>query len=160
MRRATAAIILALVGALVVAIAGLLTWDAFRPPERLNIGVGFLGYSNDISSGRLAIILITNKSASSVVRQSRYQIQIPTDRRWTNLSTGYLHSGVLDPTTSETVTVAAPTNQTWRIRVLVRAKQSMLAELSGSVRDAARAAGLRVRPHRGNDAFHSEWVEK
>jgi hypothetical protein len=161
MRRTTALIVVAMVGAVAVILAGLLTCAIYRPvPERPNVEINFVGYSNDISHSRLGVLLMTNKGSSAVVRDSHYRIQIPTDARWTTVSKGWLGAGAINAAGSEMVSVPAPTNHEWRILLSARSQDTMLGDILGSVLEAARAAGLRVRPSRTSYGFYSEWIQQ
>lgn len=148
--------------ALIVGIpVGLVTFALFQKPlKRPNMTVTFMGYTNDTSGTRLASFAVSNAGPSTVQRTSHYWIQIPTAKRWTNLSDGWLVGSVLAPGSSETVVIPAATNQSsWRVSFYVSAEVGLMRDVMRSTAQLARDAGLRPRYRPVNYGVQSEWIE-
>ncbi|HVV72392.1 MAG TPA: hypothetical protein VHI52_12985 [Verrucomicrobiae bacterium] len=139
---------LAVLGLSLVAVLGWFTWAALQPPAaRPNVKVRFAGYTNDTIRGRVAMFTVTNTGSSAVRRFSNYMVQIPTGARWTTLSAGLLpgNGSVLQPGSSETVTIPAATNQSWRVSLSINPEVGIMSDLMGSIAKAARSARLPIR---------------
>jgi len=152
---------LIILGLILVALLGLVTWAVLQPPAaRPNVTVRFAGYTNDTTGTRLAVFTVSNTSPSAVRRLSNYRIQIPTATRWTNLSARLLSAGgsVLQAGSSETVTVPAATNQSWRVSLSVSPELGSMADMRGSIAEAARLAGLPARYRNMSYGVPSDWV--
>jgi hypothetical protein len=151
-------------GLILVIFAGLLTRVALQPPAaRPSATVAFIGYTNDTTGTRLAAFTVSNASPSAVRRLSHYRIQIPTSKRWTNISDGYISGGtaVLPPGGSETVTVVAPTNHAlWRPWFVVSPGVGVVSDTMGAVADAAHAVGLRTRYRKRMYGADCDWIRE
>ena len=152
---------LIILGLILVALLGLVTRAVLKPPAaRPNVIVRFAGYTNDTTGTRLAVFTVSNTSPSAVRRLSNYRIQIPTATRWTNLSTRLLSGGgsVLQAGSSETVTVPAATNQSWRVSLSVSPEVGSMAAMMGSIAEAARLAGLHASYRNMSYGVPSDWI--
>ena len=156
---------LIILGLILVALLGLVTRAVLLPPAAPpNVTVRFAGYTNDTTGTRLAVFTVRNTSPSPVRRLSNYRIQIPTATRWTNLSARLLSGGgsVLQAGSSETVTVPAATNQSWRVSLSVSPEfgsmADMRAAMMGSIAEAARLAGLPARYRNMSYGVPSDWI--
>jgi hypothetical protein len=152
---------LILLGLILVALLGLVTWAVLQPPAaRPNVTVRFAGYTNDTTGTRLAVFTVSNTGPSAVRRLSNYRIQIPTATRWTNLSARLLSGGgsVLQAGSSETVTVPAATNQSWRVSLSVSPEVGSMPDMRGSIAEAARLAGLPTRYRNMSYGVPSDWI--
>jgi hypothetical protein len=151
-------------GVILVAVAGLLTWIALQPPAvRPSATVIFGGYTNDAAGMRLAVFTVSNTSVSSVRRLSHYWIQIPTSKRWTNISEGWFSCGtsVLPSGGTEVVTVVVPTNQaSWRPRLTMTPDVGALRDMMDSLMAAARNAGLPTRSRKMTYSASSDWISE
>lgn len=110
---------------LALTIVAFLAWVAFQPsPGRPNVSIKLLGYTNDTSGIRLAMIAVTNLSDSKiVVYLPRILIPSPTDAR------GFAYYDSYDRTQwhSElgagefgSFTIPPPTNQSlWKLSFYV-----------------------------------------
>jgi hypothetical protein len=95
--------------------------QAFQPPPGSpNISVKLLGYTNDTSGTRLAMIAVTNLSAFKIsIAQPRIEIPTQTRDTYTPSYLGRWHS-VLRGGASGNFTIPPPTNQpTWKLSFLV-----------------------------------------
>jgi hypothetical protein len=156
---------LIILGLILVALLGLVTRAVLLPPAAPpNVTVRFAGYTNDTTGTRLAVFTVSNTSPSPVRRLSNYRIQIPTATRWTNLSARLLSGGgsVLQAGSSETVTVPAATNQSWRVSLSVSPEVGSMADMRaammGSIAEAARLAGLPARYRNMSYGVPSDWI--
>lgn len=152
---------LIVLGLILAALAVLFTWAALQPPPaRANVTVMFAGYTNDTAGARFAAFTIINPGPSAVRRLSHYRIQIPTATRWTNLSVCWFSGGgsILPAGSSETVTVPAPTNQSWRVSLSVSPEVGIVCDVMGSIAEAARFAGLRTRYRRMSYGVQCDWI--
>jgi hypothetical protein len=101
-----------------------LAWVAFQPaPGRLNISAKLLGYTNDPSGARLAMIAVTNLGSSPVyVYRPSILIPAPTEPRGFAYYPGnqiQWHSE-LGGGASGSFTIPPPTNQSaWKLSFLV-----------------------------------------
>jgi hypothetical protein len=148
-------------GLIPFALVGLVAWAALQPPPaRPNVIVAFVGYTNDATGTRLAAFTVRNTSPSAVRRLPRYRIQIPTATRWTNLSVGWLPGGgsVLPAGFSETVTVPAATNQSWRVSLSVSPEVGIVRDVMSSIAETARSAGLRTRYRKMSYSVQCDWI--
>src|SRR6187455_3444494 len=115
--------IIILVGVVLIAVA-ILASNAFQlPPNRPNISITFLGYTNDFSGTRLARFAVSNLSSSAVYRQPHYSIRSEAPKGPSGVSayqprtplpgTTTLHAGV-----SEIFARRPPTNSSnWNISI-------------------------------------------
>ena len=152
---------LIVLGLMLVALLGWVTWAVLQPPAaRPNVKVRFAGYTNDTTGTRVALFTVSNTSPSAVRRFSNYRIQIPTGAWWTNLSAGLLSGGgsVLQAGSSETLTVPAATNQSWRVSLSVNAEVGIMGDIMGSIAEAARSAGLPIRYSNISYGVRSDWI--
>ena len=106
-------------------IVAFLAWVAFQPPPgRPNVSIKLLGYTNDTSGIRLAVIAVSNLSPSKiVVYMPRVLIPSPTDPR------GFAYYDSHDRTQwhselgagkSGSFTIPPPTNQSlWKLSFYV-----------------------------------------
>ena len=114
-----------------LAFIALLTWVAWglsQPPlERPNVSVKLLGYTNDVSGNRLAMITVTNLSDSTIfVYMPIIEIPDPTERWGYAWADGQTHGSLtswhsmLNRDASGNLTIPPPTNQSpWRISFFV-----------------------------------------
>lgn len=148
-------------GLILLASAGLFRWVTLQFPAALpTAAVAFIGYTNDSTGARFAAFTISNASPSTIRRLPHYQIQIPTSKRWTNISEGYISGGTssLPPGRSETVTVIAPTNQAlWRPSFAVT-RGDFISDITRAVADTARAAGLRKHYRKRIYGADGDWI--
>ena len=153
---------LIVLGLFLLALLGLVTGAVLQPPAACpNVTVRFAGYTNDTTGTRLAVFTVSNTSPSAVQRLSHYRIQIPTATRWMNLAEGWLSGSgsVLQAGSSETVTVPAATNQSWRVSLSVSApKFGSMGDMIGSIAEAARFAGLPARYRNMSYGVPSDWI--
>jgi len=151
---------LIVLGLILVAL-GLVTWAVSQPPAAPpKVTVRFAGYTNDTTGTRLAVFTVSNTSPSAVRRLSNYRIQIPAGNRWSNLSARLLSGGgsVLPAGSSETVTVPAATNQSWRVSFSVGPEVGITGVMMGSIAEAARFVGLPARYRNMNYGIPSDWI--
>src|SRR5271154_5871590 len=98
-------------------VCALLAWVAYQvafqpPPGRPNVSVSLLGYTNDTSGTRLAMIAVTNLGTSTVLVY-RGCIGIPASaefRGWTPVGNFIPWHSMLDGGASGTFTIPPPTN--------------------------------------------------
>ena len=146
---------------ILVAVVAVVTWAALQPPAaRPNVTVRFASYTNDTTGSRVAAFTVSNASPSAVRLLSHYRIQIPTVARWTNLSGGWLPRGasVLPARSSETITVPATTNQSWRVSLSVSPDVGIVRDMMGSIAEAAHFAGLRTRYRKMSYGVQCDWI--
>lgn len=116
------------VGILALILVAMLAWVAFQPsPGVPNVSIKLLGYTNDSSGTRLAMIAVTNQSAFQIfVYLPTIQIREPTaPRGFTNYFQGNTNQwqrfhSKLDRGASGNFTIPPPTNQSpWRLSFYV-----------------------------------------
>jgi len=152
---------LIVLGLFLVPLLGLVTWVVLQPPlASPHVTVRFAGYTNDTTGTRLAVFTVSNASPSAVQRLSHYQIQIPAATRWMNVAEGRLSDSgsVLQGGSSETVTVPAATNQSWRVSLSVSPELRRMGDMMGSLAKAARVAGLPARYRNTSYGVPSDWI--
>jgi len=117
--------LLTLIVMVMLALFTLGAWVAFLPqPQRPNISIAFLGYTNDASGARLAKIAVTNLNPTTIfVYQPHLEIQAPADpRNYEDYFSGVNCSwnATLASGASGSFTIPPPTNQLpWRLSFYV-----------------------------------------
>jgi hypothetical protein len=120
---------LKILGLIIIVLLAWVAWISLQPPfqpphERPNVSVKFLGYKNDAAGARLAMIKVTNLSASTIYVY-RPLVEIPDKTEPAGLAFDQSHRQLswhskLGRDMSGNFTILLPTNQpSWRLTVLV-----------------------------------------